>query len=70
MIDNFPAAVAGADVHPRFTRGSSSTPGQRGFISDPARVRRPRREIERSVPYARERFQGCPVSPSRSAARR
>ena len=43
VIDNFPAAVAGADaLHPRFTRGFLEYARQRGFITDPARVRRPR----------------------------
>ena len=59
VIDNFPAAVAGADaLHPRFTRGFLEYARQRGFISDPARVRRPRDKprVERSVSYVRERF--------------
>ena len=45
-----PAAVAGADaLHPRFTRGFLEYARQRGFITDPARVRRPRPRVERSV---------------------
>ena len=59
VIDNFPAAVAGADaLHPRFTRGFLEYARHRGFITDPARVRRPRDKprVERSVPYVRERF--------------
>jgi transposase len=59
VIDNFPAAVAGADaLHPRLTRGFLEYSQHRGFISDPARVRHPRDKpiLERSVQYARERF--------------
>ena len=59
VIDNFPAAVAGADaLHPRLTRGFLEYARHRGFITDPARVRRPRDKprVERSVPYVRERF--------------
>ena len=63
VIDNFPAAVAGADaLHPRFTRGFLEYARHRGFISDPARVRKPRDKprVERSVPYVRERlFKGA-----------
>ena len=77
VIDNFPAAVAGADaLHPRFTRGFLEYARQRGFISDPARVRRPRDKprVERSVPYVRERFfKGADfrdLAEMRSAARR
>ena len=77
VIDNFPAAVAGADaLHPRFTRGFLEYARQRGFITDPARVRRPRDKprVERSVPYVRERFfKGAAfrdLAEMRSAARR
>ena len=77
VIDNFPAAVAGADaLHPRFTRGFLEYARQRGFISDPARVRRPRDKprVERSVPYVRERlFKGAQfrdLAELRDAARR
>ena len=59
VVDNFPAAVAGADaLHPRLTRGFLEYSQHRGFITDPARVRHPRDKpkVERSVQYARERF--------------
>ena len=59
VIDNFPAAVAGADApHPRLTRGFLEYSQHRGFITDPARVRHPRDKpiVERSAQYARERF--------------
>ena len=59
VIDNFPAAVAGADaLHPRVTRGFLEYSQHRGFITDPARVRHPRDKprVERSVQYAGERF--------------
>ena len=59
VIDNFPAAVAGADsLHPRLTRGFLEYSQHRGFITDPARVRHPRDKpkVERSVQYVRERF--------------
>ena len=59
VIDNFPAAVAGADaLHPRLTRGFLEYARQRGFITDPARVCRPRDKprVERSFSYVRERF--------------
>ena len=59
VIDNFPAAVAGADaLHPRLTRGFLEYSQHRGFITDPARVRHPKDKpmVERSVQYARERF--------------
>ncbi len=59
VIDNFPAAVAGADaLHPRLTRGFLEYFQHRGFITDPARVRHPKDKpiVERSVQYARERF--------------
>ena len=59
VVDNFPAAVAGADaLHPRLTRGFLEYSQHRGFITDPARVRRPRDKpkVERGVQYVRERF--------------
>ena len=59
VIDNFPAAVAGADaLHPRLTRGFLEYSQRRGFITDPARVRHPKDKpiVERGVQYARERF--------------
>ena len=59
VIDNFPAAVAGADaLHPAFTRGFLEYSQHRGFIADPARVRHPKDKphVERGVPYVRERF--------------
>ena len=52
VIDNFPAAVAGADsLHPRLTRGFLEYSQRRGFITDPARVRHPRDKpkVERGV---------------------
>ena len=63
VVDNFPAAVAGADsLHPRLTRGFLEYSQRRGFITDPARVRHPKDKpkVERGVPYTRERFfKGC-----------
>jgi len=59
VLDNFPAAVVGADpLNPRLTRGFLEYAQRRGFIADPARVRHPKDKpkIERQVPYARERF--------------
>ena len=59
VVDNFPAAVAGADaLHPRLTRGFLEYSQHRGFITDPARVRRPKDKpkVERGVQYVRERF--------------
>ena len=39
VIDNFPAAVAGADsLHPRLTRGFLEYSQHRGFITDPAQA--------------------------------
>ena len=53
VIDNFPAALAGADaLHPRFTRSFLEYARQRGFISDPARVRKPRDALERDAAAA------------------
>ena len=59
VIDNFPAAVMGPDpLHPRLTRGFLEYVQHRGFFVDPARARHPKDKpkVERSVPYARERF--------------
>jgi transposase len=59
IFDNFPAAVAGADaLHPVFTRGFLDYSQARGFIADPARVRKPtdKPHTERNVQYVRERF--------------
>ena len=59
VVDNFPAAVAGADaLHPRLTRGFLEYSQHRGFITDPARVRHPKDKphVERGVQYVRERF--------------
>ena len=59
VMDNFPAAVAGADaLHPRFTRGFLEYSQRRGFIADAARVRHPKDKpkVERGVQYVRERF--------------
>ena len=59
VMDNFPAAVAGADaLHPRLTRRFLEYSQHRGFISDPARVRHPKDKpkVERGVQYVRERF--------------
>ena len=59
VVDNFPAAVAGADaLHPRLTRGFLEYSQHRGFITDPARVRHPKDKphVERGIQYVRERF--------------
>jgi hypothetical protein len=59
VLDNCPAAVAGADpLHPRLTRGFLEYAQRRGFIPDPARVRHPKDKphVERGIPYVRERF--------------
>lgn len=59
VMDNFPAALAGADsLHPRLTRGFLEYSQHRGFIADPARVRHPRDKpkVERGIQYVRERF--------------
>ena len=51
VIDNFPAAVAGADaLHPRFTRGFLEYARQRGFITDPARAPAPRLKARSAEP--------------------
>ena len=50
VIDNFPAAVAGADaLHPRLTRGFLEYSQHRGFITDPARVRHPQGQAPRGA---------------------
>ncbi len=76
VLDNFAAAVAGADaLHPRPTRGFLEYARHRGFSTDPARPRRPRDKprVERSIAYVRERlFKGGDfrdVADLRSAAR-
>ena len=59
IIDNFPAAVAGPDaLEPRLTRGFLEYSQARGFIVDPARVRRPRDKphTERFIAYVQRRF--------------
>ena len=59
VLDNFPAAVAGADSYnPVLTRGFLEYSQARGFLVDPARVRKPtdKPHTERNVPYVRERF--------------
>jgi len=59
VLDNFPASVAGPDaLTPRLTRAFLEYSQHRGFIADPARVRRPKDKpkVENSVHYVRERF--------------
>ena len=59
VLDNFPAAVAGTDpLNPRPTRAFVAYSQKRGFLLDPARVRKPKDkpQIERFVQYARGRF--------------
>jgi len=59
VLDNFPASVAGPDaLTPRLTRAFLEYSQHRGFIADPARVRRPKDKpkVENSVGYVRERF--------------
>jgi transposase len=59
ILDNFPAAVAGADaLSPVLTRGFLEYSQHRGFIVDPARVRHPKDKphTERNVQYVRERL--------------
>ena len=59
VIDNFPAAVAGADpLNPRLTRGFLEYVQHRGFFADPARVRHPKDKpkVENGIRYVRERF--------------
>jgi len=59
VIDNFPAAVAGADpLNPRLTRGFLEYAQYRGFFADPARPRHPKDKpkVENSVNYVKGRF--------------
>lgn len=59
ILDNFPAAVAGPDpLTPRPTVGFLEYSQARGFLVDPARVRRPQDKphVERGIRYVRERF--------------
>jgi len=59
ILDNFPAAIAGPDpLESRPTRGFLEYSQARGFLIDPARVRRPKDKphVERGVQYVRERF--------------
>lgn len=59
VLDNFPAAVAGANpFNPVLTRGFLEYSQARDFLVDPARVRKPtdKPHTERNVPYVRERF--------------
>jgi len=59
VIDNFPAAVAGADpLNPRLTRGFLEYDQYRGFFADPARPRHPKDKpkVENGVNYVKGRF--------------
>lgn len=59
VIDNFPAAVAGADpLDPRLTRGFLEYSQCRGFFADPARVRHPQDnpKVENGVGFVKQRF--------------
>ena len=62
VLDNFPAAVAGADpLHPRLTRGFLEYAQHRGFFADPTRVRHPSQvkdkpHVERGLQYVQGRF--------------
>jgi hypothetical protein len=59
VLDNFPAAVAGADAfNPILTRGFLEYSQARGFLVDPTRPRHPKDKphTERNVPYVRERL--------------
>ena len=59
VLDNFPAAIVGADpLNPRLSRGFLEYVQHRGFIADPARPGHPKDKpkVEREVPYVRERF--------------
>jgi transposase len=59
VIDNFPAAVAGADpLNPRLTRGFLEYAQFRGFFADPARPRHPKDKpkVENGVNYVKGRF--------------
>jgi transposase len=59
ILDNFPAAVAGADpLAPKLTRGFLEYSQARAFVADPARVRHPQDKphVERHIDYVTERF--------------
>ncbi len=59
VLDNFPAAVAGADpLNPVPTRGFLEYSQARGFLIDPTRPRHPKDKphTERNVQYVRERL--------------
>ena len=59
ILDNFSAAIAGPDaLEPRLTRGFLEYSQERGFLCDPARVRKPKDKphVERGIQYLRERF--------------
>ena len=59
VIDNYPAAVAGADHYkPRLTRAFLEYAQHRGFIPDPTRSYRPqdKPKVERGISYVRNRF--------------
>lgn len=59
VIDNFPAAVAGADpLNPRLTRAFLEYAQFRGFFADPARPRHPKDKpkVENGVNYVKGRF--------------
>jgi len=59
VIDNFPAAVAGADpLNPRLTRGFLEYAQYRGFFADPARPRhlKDKPKVENGVNYVKGRF--------------
>lgn len=59
VLDNFPAAVAGADpLKPRLTRGFLEYAQRRGFFPDPARARRPqdKPKVENGVKFVKQRF--------------
>lgn len=59
ILDNFSAAIAGTDpLEPRPTRGFLEYSQERGFLCDPARVRKPKDKphVERGIQYLRERF--------------
>ncbi|MDP2937439.1 MAG: IS21 family transposase [Chloroflexota bacterium] len=59
VIDNFPAAVAGADpLSPRLTRGFLEYAQRRGLFADPARPRHPKDKpkVESGVNFVKQRF--------------
>lgn len=59
VLDNFPAAIVGADpLNPRLSRGFLEYAQHRGFIADPTRPGHPcdKPKVERNVPYTRESF--------------